>query len=366
MSRLWIKLVLCGLLMSLFSCSKQEPVEADAEERASIKPLESGAVADPVVAERPVEVVAEVPLDDTPADIPRVAEEDFSGFLDRLSRMKNAERAAGETLLTGKRLVFNYEERVVQLDENVRVVDDQGMLAADSLQGRFTVSNEVDYVEAKGHVVIRSDGLEAHAGNAVYEFANGRIRLDDQATVTAGANRLSGERIQLWIKGSRKMICEPNAVLEISSAGGLALNGTASGGELTEIRADQVVYDEDGRVVDLLGHVRIRDPRVAMNSEKVQLHLKDSNEIDWIEALSEVIIQIDDRKALADRAAYYADEKKFELEGNPKVKQGKNIMTGDRITFWQETRRMVCEPNARVLLFVDDATKAKFLKDLNN
>ena len=103
-----------------------------------------------------------------------------------------------------------------------------------------------------------------------------------------------------------------------------------------------------------------------MNCEKVRLHLKENNEIDWIEALFEVIIQSDDRKALADRATYHADEGKFTLEGNPMVKQGPNIMTGDRITFWQEPRRMVCEPNARVLLYLDEATKAKFLKDLED
>jgi hypothetical protein len=39
-------------------------------------------------------------------------------------------------------------------------------------------------------------------------------------------------------------------------------------------------------------------------------------------------------------------------------------MTGDRITFWQATQRMVCEPNARVLLYPDEETKAKFQKDL--
>ena len=78
------------------------------------------------------------------------------------------------------------------------------------------------------------------------------------------------------------------------------------------------------------------------------------------------LISLGDRKALAERATYHADEGKFVLEGDPKVKQGLNVMTGDRIEFWHESRRMVCEPNARVLLYLDEETKAKFLKDLDD
>jgi len=182
--------------------------------------------------------------------------------------------------------------------------------------------------------------------------------------VSDGGNTLSAERIRFWTKGSRKMVCEPNAMLVVSSDSSLGLGGLSEGGE-TEIRADRIVYDEGGNRADLTGQVRLRDDRVAMDCDEVHLYLKD-NKIDWIEALSEVIIQTDDRKALADRATYHADEGKFTLEGSPKVMQGRNVMTGDRIIFWHETRRMVCEPNARVLLYLDEGTKAKFLKDLND
>ncbi|QBG46483.1 hypothetical protein EGM51_03390 [Verrucomicrobia bacterium S94] len=118
-------------------------------------------------------------------------------------------------------------------------------------------------------------------------------------------------------------------------------------------------------MAELVGNVRVRDPRAAMNCENVRLFLKDDHEIDWIEAVGGVIIQSDDRRALAGRALYHADEGRFTLEDEPKVKQGLNVMTGERIFFWHENRRMLCEPNARVLLYLDEETKAKFLKDLD-
>lgn len=366
MNGAWIHAALCALLVLTVSCSKQEETGNDAGEWDDIQALDTDAAVVPVPAKSVEKTDKSVPVADPVSAKTPVDEEDYSGFLQRLEQAKHAERAVGETLLTGKTLVFNYQQRLVELNGNVQVLDDEGLLSADSLLGRFSASNDVDYVEAKGHVVVVSEGREARADNAYYDYKTRRMSLEGKASVEEGANSLSGERIQLWISGSRKMICDPNAVLQISGEHGLDLMGKDAGGELTEIRAGQVIYDEEQNRIDLIGEVRLRDPRLSMNCERVQLHLKDTNEIDWIEATSEVIIQLEDRKALADRATYYADEKKFELEGDPKVKQGKNIMTGDRITFWQETRRMVCEPNARVLLYPDETTKAKFLKDMND
>jgi lipopolysaccharide transport protein LptA len=192
--------------------------------------------------------------------------------------------------------------------------------------------------------------------------------MSHAAWVSDGTNRLSGERIRFWIKGNRKMICEPNALLEIVDNSTLSVEGVASPktNETTDIWANKVIFDEAKRMVEFDGNVRVRDSRVAMNCGKVTLYLKESNEIDWIEAHSDVIIQSDERKALADEACYYADEGKFVLTGSPKVKMGAHVMMGDRITFWQKDRRMLCEPNARVLLYLDQETREKFQKDLKN
>lgn len=162
------------------------------------------------------------------------------------------------------------------------------------------------------------------------------------------------------------MVCEPNVLLEMASVSVADPLEEPCPESHTEIRADRLVYDEALNLAEMAGNVRLRDPRGAMNCEKIRLHLKEGSEIDWIEALYGVIIQSVDRKALAERVTYQVEEDKFTLEGEPKVKQGKNIMTGDRITFWQKTRRMVCEPNARALLHLDEETRAKFLKNLND
>ena len=356
MIRLLAKTLLCICFIGTISCSKRERSDPNAKEWSEIQALADDTVPVSVKPE-----IQQVPTIGNP-----VPKGEFDHFFQQLEEMKSVDRQPGETLLTGETLVFDYDRHFVRMDQDVVVIDDRGELRAESIIGRFSASNEVEYIEASGGMELHSEGREAAAETGIYNYKSGFVQLEGHATASDGSNRLSGERIQLWIKGDRKMVCEPNALLEISGASGVALEGLSSGtGSVTEVRADRVVYAESKGVVELKGNVRLRDPRAAMNCEKVLLYLKDNNEIDWIDALGEVIIQSVERKALADRATYLADEGKFTLEGDPKVKLGLNVMTGDRIIFWHETRRMVCEPNARVLLYLDEETNAKFMKDLN-
>lgn len=350
-------LMLPVLVALACSCSKREPSDPNAEEWADIEARAAGEVvadAESTNQHPVVENLREVPVGE------------FDAFVRRLDQMRSIKRGKGEALLTGESLVFDHDERFVRLETDVVVEDDQGILSADRLIGRFSISNEVEFIEADGTVDLVSSNRTASAERAVYTVRKGFVRLTGKARASDGMNTLSGEKIEVWMKDDRKMVCEPNALLEIRGGTHLPLSDEPQEAELdTEIRADRVEYDGSKKTAVLSGNVRIRDPRASMNCDDVRIFLKDNNEIDWIEASGGVIIQTRDRKAVAEQATYHAGEGKFMLLGEPKVSQGLNIMTGERIIFWHETQRMVCEPNARVLLYLDEETKAKFLQDLN-
>lgn len=343
--------VCCSTLL-VSACSRQEQSEAEEAEWADIQPITNAAFGE--TAHQPSRRVV------------HSEGEDYFPLIQRLAEMESIGRAAGETMITGESLTLNYERRFVRMDGDVKVVDDRGELMTESLMGRFSSANEVEMIEARKGVRIVSEGRVATAENATYAFESGSIELAGNARISDGKNRLSGGRVRFWIKGSRKMVCEPDALLEIADTSQLQPGSVPQGGQNAKIRSDQMVYDEDKLLVEFVGNVEIRDPRVALDCGKARLHLKESNEIDWIEALNGVIIQTDERKALAGIASYYADEGRFVLNGEPKVMAGRNIMTGDRIAFWHETQRMVCEPNARVLLYPDEEMRAKFLMDLKD
>ena len=291
----------------------------------------------------------------------------FDEFSERLGHAKTCEREVGQTLFCGDSLVFDYDQHFVRMGGGVKVFDDQGDLLADAIEGRFSASNEVETVEAVGGVTVNSEGRIAEAIKVLYDYAEGTVLLEGRAVVSDGENRLSGERIRFWSRGSRRMECEPNALLVMEGELGSEESDESANQKFdTEIRANKVVFDEERHRIDMIGNVRVRDVRAAMNCSEVTLFLKEDNKLDWIEARGEVIIRFEDRKALAGLATYDADEGKFTLKEEPMVKQGRNVMTGDRIVFWHETRRMVCEPHARVLLYLDEESKAKFMKDLND
>ncbi len=353
-------LLLSGCLIAGVSCSKRERSDPNAEEWSDIKPLADDAKVVPAPNSSGMMDNVDVSSSE---DV-----EDFSGFAKRLEEMKSIERAPGQTLLTGNTLTFDYASRYVRMDGNVQVDDDHGKLKSQSIIGRFSDENKVEHIEAHDGVEIVSEGRKASAEKAVYDYAHNTVQMDGHARVSEGVNSLSGERIWFWIKGNRKLLCEPNAVLVVAGKSELGLEGVPEEFGDTEIRANQIIYDESKRQADLIGHVRVRNQQVAMNCGEVQLFLKEDNEIDWIEAHKEVIIQSDGRKALADKATYEADEGKFTLEGHPMVKQGRNVMTGDRIIFWHATRAVLCEPNGRVLYYydLDKKTQAKFPEFLND
>jgi lipopolysaccharide transport protein LptA len=292
---------------------------------------------------------------------------DTQGFsLEGVEAMEGYEGGlGGVTDIRANQFVYDEAAALVSLNGSVWVMNPQASLTCGRAQIQLTGTRELKSVAAEQEVVIRSGGREAAAEAAQYDHEEGQVLLYGHATVRQGDNSLFGERIRFWLAGSRKLICEPNALLAIRDAGAFSVGKKGEAEPIdTEIRADRLVVDEEQGVAECSGRVRLRDLRGGMNCERLRLYLKEDNEIDWIEASSEVIIQSGDRKALADRASYYVQEGKFVLEGTPTLKQGDNIMTGDRITFWQESMRMVCEPNARVLLFPDAEMKEKFLKGL--
>jgi lipopolysaccharide export system protein LptA len=343
-----------ALLMS--SCSRRESSEADEAEWADIQPITNTAAT----------VLSDVVGSNQTRRAVHSEGEDYAPLIRRMEEMKTIVRASGETMITGETLIFDYERRFVRMDQEVKVTDDHGVLETETLLGRFSDDESVEMIEARKGVRIVSEDRTATAENAVYSFKSGAIQLDGSPQVALGGNRLTGEQIRFWIKDSRRMICESNAVLVVTGTSDLKIDELEEGGGNTEIRSDRLVYNEDQALAEFDGNVRLRHPKASLNSQKVRLHLKESNKIDWIEALYEIIIQSDDRKALADRATYHADEGKFTLEGDPKIMLGQNVMTGDRIIFWLETERMVCDPNARVMFYPDEEMKAKFLKDLKD
>jgi len=128
----------------------------------------------------------------------------------------------------------------------------------------------------------------------------------------------------------------------------------AEAGEATVITSKELFLDYSGRKVRFEKDVRVEDSRMRMDCGTMNVGFDENNEIDWIEALVNVKLFSEGREAHAGKAIYNAETHEFLLEDNPRVLEGRNTLTGDRIRFWRGTGRMVCEPSARLIFYSDD------------
>ncbi len=96
---------------------------------------------------------------------------------------------------------------------------------------------------------------------------------------------------------------------------------------------------------------------MTMDCGTMNVRFGENNEIDWIEALTEVKLYNEGREAQAGRAVYDIATDEFLLEDEPKIMDGRNMLLGERIRFWRATGRMVCEPSARLIMYSDDESE---------
>ena len=136
-------------------------------------------------------------------------------------------------------------------------------------------------------------------------------------------------------------------------------------GDLTVITADRLVYDGLQQYSELEGRVVVSDPELKMKADKVRIEMAGTNEVRRITATGHVVLSQADKQAWAGRATYDVAAGKFVLEENPRVMRGRDMMMGDRITFWRDQERLECWPNARLIVQPDPERKGSFLKGMH-
>lgn len=98
--------------------------------------------------------------------------------------------------------------------------------------------------------------------------------------------------------------------------------------------------------------VRVEDPRMTMTANEMTVYFTgESKTIEKVVAIGDVHFKKDDKTAKAREAVYTALDGKVVLTGDPKVKKGQDVMSGEKITFFRDDRRMTIEPAAKLILY---------------
>ncbi|MBN2190232.1 MAG: hypothetical protein JW728_03380 [Candidatus Aureabacteria bacterium] len=118
--------------------------------------------------------------------------------------------------------------------------------------------------------------------------------------------------------------------------------------------------DYNNNIIILNRNVFVEDKYGTIKADKVKLVFnKEEKKIERIEALGGVVIKQEDKTADCEEAVFIMENRTVVLKGNPVVKRGTDTLTGEKITFYIDENRMVCEPGAKLVIFPerDKSTK---------
>lgn len=162
------------------------------------------------------------------------------------------------------------------------------------------------------------------------------------------------------VSATQAIAAASGAAVEIPSpagAGGkaaFAFGGKAAGigaayTNQTVINSRQLLYDYRRSIAMFEGDVVVTDPQIRILSERLIVVFGVSNEVQSVTALDKVRIYSADREGSCDRAIYKVPIGEIMLTGSPVLKRERDVLKGDRITFWTDREVVVCEPGELTL-----------------
>ena len=150
-------------------------------------------------------------------------------------------------------------------------------------------------------------------------------------------------------------------------AAGLALAeapARAADTNKTVITSTRLSFDQQQRTAIFRDQVVVIDPQVKITADKLTILFSPDNTVTNITARGNVVIQQEDKKAMGEQAQYEVGEGKFVLTGQPVIQSGRDMLSADIITFWRESNRILCEPNARLVIRSEqNVFKGGFMKE---
>ena len=138
----------------------------------------------------------------------------------------------------------------------------------------------------------------------------------------------------------------------------LSLGKTAGGegrgfDQPLRITAQELEADNKNRVITFRGKVEARQGGLIISADTAQVFYEkkeEGNDIREVVATGNVKVQDGDRLATAQRAVFVNREQKITLTGQPKVWQGKDMVSGEKIIVLLEEEKSLVEsgPDRRV------------------
>jgi lipopolysaccharide export system protein LptA len=143
------------------------------------------------------------------------------------------------------------------------------------------------------------------------------------------------------------------AAAVVMAAGASAQDLKVDGDNLTVITSDRLTFDYQKQFALFEKNVVVVDPEMRLYADRMTVRFGADNRAQEIKAEGRVHIIQADKESRSELAIYNLVQGVIILTGKPQVTRGKDILTGDKITFWRDQNRMIVEPRARLILQSD-------------
>ena len=118
----------------------------------------------------------------------------------------------------------------------------------------------------------------------------------------------------------------------------------------TVITSTRLSFDQQKRRAVFEENVVVTDREIQILADCLKVFFTEDNKVDRIEAEGRVTIIRKDLKATGEKATYDIKEGKLQLTGNPLIQRDQDMLAGKTITMWRNSKRILCEPNARLVI----------------
>jgi lipopolysaccharide export system protein LptA len=152
------------------------------------------------------------------------------------------------------------------------------------------------------------------------------------------------------------------AAAAMCAAAARAQGPAADDDNLTVITSDRLTFDYQKQFALFEKNVVVVDPEMRLYADRMTVRFGADNKAQEIKAEGRVHIIQADKESRSELAIYNLIQGVIILTGKPQVIRGKDILTGDKITFWRDQNRMIVEPRARLILQSEPGTDRPGIK----
>ena len=130
---------------------------------------------------------------------------------------------------------------------------------------------------------------------------------------------------------------------------------------VTVITSEKLPFDYKKQYALFEDNVLVADPEMQLAADRLTVLFDKKGKAQSIKAEGRVTIQQADKTAQAGLATYDFESGKIVLAIKPRVTRGRDTLEGELITFWRDQNRMICQPQARLVIYPEKGgVKDKF------